>query len=108
MVGVDGDTIIAGHRFRCDQLLLLLYPTIHIRVWGLRPPPSEGLRGPLRGPLRRPRRRPRASWAVGTVGATARLMHSHGSFPRSSVSMLCPTLSQQCTGAKAGFKGRLS
>lgn len=99
MVRVHGDTIRI-RRFRSDQLLLLFYPAVHIGVGELGAPPSEGLRGPLW--------RPRASWAVRTVGATAWLMHSSGSFPRSSVSMLCLTLSQQCTSAKAGFKGRLS
>lgn len=98
---VDGDTVSAGRRFRCNQLLLLLHPAVHVGVAGLGPPPSEGLRGPLR--------RPRASRAVRTVGATAGLMHSRdGSFPRRSVSMLCLTLSQQRASAKAVFKGGLS
>lgn len=100
MVRIDGDTISAGRRFRSDQLLLLLYPAAHIGVGELGPPPSEGLRGPLR--------RPRASRAVRAVGATAWLMRSRGSFPWSSVSVLCLALSQQRAGAKAGFKGRLS
>lgn len=100
MVRVDADPISARHRFRSDHLLLLFYPAVHIGVGELGPPPSECLRGPLR--------RPRASRAVRTVGATARLVHSRDSFPWSPVSMLCLTLSQQCTSAKAGFKGRLS
>lgn len=98
MVRVDRDTISAG--FRSDQLLLLLYPAVHVWVGELGPPPSEGLRRPLG--------RPRASWAVRTVGAAAWLMRSHGSVPRRSVSMLCATLSQQCAGAKARFQERLS
>lgn len=91
MARVDRDTISAG--FRSDQLLLLLYPAVHIGVGELGPPPSEGLRCPLG--------RPRASWAVRTVGAAAWLMCS--SIPRRSVSMLCATLSQQCANAKARF-----
>lgn len=93
MVRVDRDTISAG--FKSDQLLLLLYPAVHIGVGELGPPPSEGLRGPLR--------RPRAPWAVRTVGAAAWLMRSRGSFPCGSVSMLWAALSQLRAGAEARF-----
>lgn len=90
MVRVDRDTISAG--FRGDQLLLLLYPAVHIGVGELGPPPPEGLRRPLR--------RPRAPRAVRTVGAAVRLLRG---LPRSSVSMLWATLSHLCAGAEARF-----
>lgn len=92
MVRVGRDTISAG--FRGDQLLLLLYPAVHIGVGELGPPPSEGLRRPLR--------RPRAPRAVRTVGAAAWLMRG-GGLPCGSVSVLRATLPQLCAGAKARF-----
>lgn len=105
MVRVHGDSISIGHSFsgRRDQLLLLLYPAVHIVAGGLGSPPSEGLRGPLRRPGA-----PRRPGTVRAVGPTAWLLHSHGSFSWSSVSMFCLTLSQQCASAEAEFKGRVS
>lgn len=55
MVMVDGHTITAA--FGGNQLLLFLYPAIHVVIGQLRPPPSQGLRRPLGCP-----------WAVRTVG----------------------------------------
>lgn len=97
MVRVDCDTISAG--FRGDQLLLLLYPAVHIGVGEFGPPPSEGLRRPLG--------RPRASWAVRAVSVATWLMHSGCSIPRRSVSVLRATLSRQRARAKARFRERL-
>ena len=100
MVRVDGDSFSFGHRFTSDEMLLVLYPAVHIRVGGFGPPPSEGLRGPLR--------RPGALRSVRTVGPTVWLIRSHVSFPRSPVAALCLTWSRQRAGAEAGLKGRLS
>lgn len=106
-VRVHGDTIGVGHRFGRDQLLLLLHPAVHVRVVGLGPPPSEGLRGTLRSPLGGPLGGPWTSWAVWTLGETVGLMSRCGSFTPGSVSILGLTLSQQCPQAKAGLKGGL-
>lgn len=90
MAMVDGDTVTAA--FRGSQLLLLLYPAIHVVIGKLGPPPSQGLRRPLGCPR-----------TVRTVGATAGLMCPYRGIPRRPVSILGVVLSQQSGRAKAGL-----
>lgn len=93
MVVVDGHTITAA--FGGNQLLLLLYPAIHVVIGELGPPPSQGLRRPLGCPR-----------AVRTVGATEGLMCCDSSIPRRPVSILA-VLAQQSGRAKAGLCKRV-
>lgn len=89
MVMVDGHTVTAA--FGGNQLLLLLYPAIHVVIGELGPPPSQSLRRPLGCP-----------WAVRTVGAAAGLMCRYYSVPRRPVSILA-VVSQQSGRATAGL-----
>lgn len=93
MVMVDGHTIAAA--FGGNQLLLLLYPAIHVVIGELGPPPSQGLRRPLGCP-----------GAVRTLGASVGFMCCYDSIPRRPVSILA-VLSQQSGRAQAGLCKRV-
>lgn len=90
---VDGHTIAAA--FGGNQLLLLLYPAIHVVIGELGPPPSQGLRRPLGCP-----------GAVRTLGASVGFMCCYDSIPRRPVSILA-VLSQQSSRAQAGLCKRV-